>query len=147
MVLLVSSPPVQVLLGARLGNTHILLSQQSSGSLSVVSEIDSCRSTFMVRVFTLFLSIIIYLHCSVHCRTRALVVPINSRDPVNSLSLCLGDVLEASNPKGRIHKDASSRNRWEHFSLSVLVFDHDMVQTLTSSHPLRLHCHFRPDNG
>lgn len=48
----------------------------------------------MVRVFTLFLSIIIYLYCSVHCRTRALVVPINSRDPVNSLSLCLADVLK-----------------------------------------------------
>ena len=138
---------MQVLLETRLGNTHIFLSQQLSGSLSVASEIDSCRSTFMVGVFTFFLSIIIYLHRSVHCRTRALAVPINYRDPVNSFSLCRADVLEASNPKWWMHKDASSRNRWEHFSLSVLVFDHDMVHTLTSSHPLRLHCHIRPDNG
>ena len=101
----------------------------------------------MVRVFTLFLSIIIYLCRSVNCRTGALVVAINYRDPVNSLSLCLADVLEASNPEGWIHKDASSRNRWRHFSLSVLVFDHDMVQTLTSSHPSILHCHVRPDSG
>ena len=80
----------------------------------------------MVHVVTLFLSIAIYLHRSVHCRTRALAVPINYRDPVNSLSLCLADMLEAS-----------SRNQWGRISLSVLVFDHDMVQTLTSSHPSR----------
>ena len=80
----------------------------------------------MVRVFTFFPSIVIYLHRSVHCRTRALAVPINYRDPVNSLSLCLADMPEAS-----------SRNQWGRISLSVLVIDHDMVQTLTSSHPSR----------
>ena len=53
----------------------------------------------MVRVCTLFLSIVIYLHRSVHCRRRALAVPINYRDPVNSLSLCHVDVLEASNSR------------------------------------------------
>ena len=45
-------------------------------------------------MFLLRSTLITYLHRSVHCRIRALAVPINYWDTANSFSLCLADVLE-----------------------------------------------------
>jgi hypothetical protein len=46
-------------------HAYIRSSTIASGPLSVArNEIDACRSTFMVRVFALFFSLIVYLHHS-----------------------------------------------------------------------------------
>ncbi len=88
------------------------------GPLSVARrKVDAYRSTFLVRVFALFLSPIVYLHSSgAHAEQGPREVPLNyrtnGREQLPSSLVSCGRVSKAR----RADRDASTCGRWRWFS-------------------------------